>query len=71
MRGRNDLRFGFSLVFWREVGWLRRRPLLLVMTTLIPLMVMAVLTFLFNEGNKSFEKWRKTCAMESLKRGMV
>uniref|UniRef100_A0A9E8CNQ3 ABC transporter permease n=1 Tax=Bosea sp. NBC_00436 TaxID=2969620 RepID=A0A9E8CNQ3_9HYPH len=50
MRRRGDLRFGFSLVFWREVGWLRRRPLLLVMTTLVPLAVMAVLTLLFNEG---------------------
>ena len=25
----------------------------------------ASMTFLFNEGNKSFEKWRKSCAMES------
>ena len=25
----------------------------------------ANMTFLFNEGNKSFEKWRKSCAMES------
>ena len=23
----------------------------------------ANMTFLFNEGNKSFEKWRKSCAM--------
>jgi ABC-2 type transport system permease protein len=50
MRRRGDLHFGFSLLFWRELGWLRRRPLLLVMTTLIPLAVMAVLTLLFNQG---------------------
>ena len=50
MRRKGDLQFGFALVFWREVGWLRRRPPLLVMTTLIPLAVMALLTLLFNEG---------------------
>jgi len=50
MQRRENLRYGFSLVFWREVGWLRRRPLLLVMTTLIPLALMALLTLLFNEG---------------------
>ena len=50
MRRRGDLTFGFSLVFWREVGWLRRRPLLLAMTTFIPLAVMAVLALLFSAG---------------------
>lgn len=50
MRRRRDLRFGFALVFWREVGWLRRRPLLLTMTTAIPLAVMALLTLLFSQG---------------------
>ncbi|MBN8960810.1 MAG: ABC transporter permease [Rhizobiales bacterium] len=50
MRRRGDLRFGFSLVFWREVSWLRRRPLLLMMTTIIPLAVMALLATVFSAG---------------------
>lgn len=37
----------------------------------MPGMNYASMTFLFNEGNKSFEKWRKTCAIESVKRGMM
>lgn len=50
MRRRGDLRFGFSLVFWREVSWLQRRPLLLMMTTIIPLAVMALLAAVFSAG---------------------
>src|SRR5262245_61464767 len=50
MRGRADLRFGFSLVFWREFRWLARRPFLLVLTTLLPLALMALLTAIFPAG---------------------
>lgn len=50
MRRRGDLRFGFSLVFWREIGWLRRRPTLLLMTTVIPVAILALLSLVFNEG---------------------
>lgn len=50
MRRRGDLSFGFSLVFWREIGWLRRRPLLLLMTTIIPLVMMGVLALVFHAG---------------------
>lgn len=50
MRRRGDIRFGFSLVFWREVRWLRRRPTLLLMTTIIPVAILALLSLVFNEG---------------------
>lgn len=50
MRRRNDLRFGFALVFWREMCWLKRRPLLLAMTTIIPAAIMALLMAVFNAG---------------------
>ena len=41
---------GFSLVFWREIAWLRRRPLLLVLTAVIPLALMLLLTAVFSAG---------------------
>jgi ABC-2 type transport system permease protein len=41
---------GFSLVFWREVAWLRRRPLLLALTAVIPLALMLLLTAVFSAG---------------------
>src|SRR5947208_10056796 len=44
------LRFGFWLVFWRELGWLRRRPFLAVLTTVAPLALMALLTVIFSAG---------------------
>ena len=50
MTGRGAIRPGLLLVFWREFGWLRRRPLLLVLTTIGPLAMMAVLTAVFNAG---------------------
>ena len=50
MRGRAGLTPGFSLVFWRELRWLRRRPFLLLLTTLLPLALMALLTGIFSQG---------------------
>ena len=37
MLTRRTVRSGFWLVFWREIGWLRRRPFLLGLTTIVPL----------------------------------
>jgi ABC-2 type transport system permease protein len=45
-----SVRPGFWLVFWREVGWLRRRPFLLALTTVVPLGLMALLTAIFSAG---------------------
>jgi ABC-2 type transport system permease protein len=50
MRSPGSLRPGFWLVFWRELGWLRRRPFLLALTTIVPLGLMALLTFVFSAG---------------------
>jgi ABC-2 type transport system permease protein len=50
MRSRAGLRFGFGLVFWRELRWLRRRPFLLALTTLVPLALMALLIAIFSAG---------------------
>jgi ABC-2 type transport system permease protein len=50
MRSRAGLTPGFSLVFWRELIWLRRRPFLLLLTTLLPLGLMALLTGIFSHG---------------------
>jgi ABC-2 type transport system permease protein len=50
MRSRAGLTPGFSLVFWRELIWLRRRPFLLLLTTLLPLALMALLTGIFSHG---------------------
>jgi len=50
MLARRTLRPGFWLVFWREFGWLTRRPFLLVLTTLAPLALMALLTAVFSAG---------------------
>jgi ABC-2 type transport system permease protein len=50
MRSRVALRFGFGLVFWRELRWLLRRPFLLALTTLVPLGLMALLTAVFSAG---------------------
>ena len=41
---------GFSLVFWREIAWLRRRPLLLVLTAVLPLGLMLLLTAILSAG---------------------
>lgn len=50
MRRRDDIRFGFELVFWRELRWLKRRPLLLAMTTVVPAAIMALLMMVFGAG---------------------
>jgi len=47
---RGKLAPGFWLVFWRELGWLRRRPFLLALTTLVPLVLSALLTAVFSTG---------------------
>jgi ABC-2 type transport system permease protein len=50
MLARRELRPGFWLVFWREIGWLRRRPFLLAFITIVPLVLMALLTGIFSAG---------------------
>jgi ABC-2 type transport system permease protein len=50
MLARRELRPGFWLVFWREFTWLRRRPFLLALTTIVPLSLMALLTIVFSAG---------------------
>lgn len=50
MLARRQIRPGFWLVFWREVGWLRRRPFLLALTTLVPLGLATLLTLVFSAG---------------------
>jgi ABC-2 type transport system permease protein len=50
MRPRTTVKPGFGLVFWRELRWLRRRPLLLALTTYVPLALMALLTAIFSAG---------------------
>ncbi len=50
MMARSHIRPGFRLVFWREVGWLRRRPFLLGLTTIVPLAQMAFLAAIFSAG---------------------
>jgi ABC-2 type transport system permease protein len=50
MLPRSELKPGFWLVFWRELNWLRRRPFLLALTTIVPLGLMATLTFVFQAG---------------------
>jgi ABC-2 type transport system permease protein len=47
---RRDIKPGFRLVFWREVGWLRRRPFLLGLTTIVPLVLVALLSAVFSAG---------------------
>jgi ABC-2 type transport system permease protein len=50
MLSRRNVRPGFWLVFWREIGWLRRRPFLLGLTTIVPLAQMAFLVAIFSAG---------------------
>ena len=50
MLARSRIRPGFSLVFWREVGWLRRRPFLLALASGVPLALMALLAAIFSAG---------------------
>lgn len=50
MLARGRIRPGFSLVFWREIDWLRRRPFLLAFVTIAPICLMAVLISVFSAG---------------------
>ena len=50
MLARSRMRPGFWLVFWREVGWLQRRPFCSRLTTIVPLALMAVLAAIFSAG---------------------
>jgi ABC-2 type transport system permease protein len=50
MLTRRAVRPGFWLVFWREIGWLRRRPFLLGLTTIVPLAQMVLLVTVFSAG---------------------
>jgi len=50
MLARSRIRPGFWRVFWREVDWLRRRPFLLGLTTIVPLAQMALLAAVFSAG---------------------
>ncbi|MDI3561889.1 ABC transporter permease [Bradyrhizobium sp. Arg816] len=50
MQRRDRERPGFSLVFWRELAWLRRRPLLLMLTVALPLVLMLLLTAILSAG---------------------
>jgi ABC-2 type transport system permease protein len=50
MRAPASLQPGFGLVFWRELRWLRRRPFLLALTTVLPLALMALMTSIFSAG---------------------
>jgi ABC-2 type transport system permease protein len=50
MAVRRDIKPGFRLVFWREVGWLRRRPFLLGLTTVVPLVLIGLLSAVFSAG---------------------
>src|SRR5260370_35352267 len=50
MRVQRNLAPGFCLVFWRELGWLRRRRFLFALTTLVPLVLSALVTAVFSTG---------------------
>jgi len=47
---RRDIRPGFRLVFRREVGWLLRRPFLFGLTTVVPLVLVGLLSAIFSAG---------------------
>jgi ABC-2 type transport system permease protein len=50
MLARRRIHPGFWLVFWREAGWLRRRPFLLCLVSVVPLAQMAFLAAIFSAG---------------------
>jgi len=50
VRRRADIPAGFWLVFRRELGWLRHRPFLLCLTTIVPVALMALLMAIFSAG---------------------
>lgn len=41
---------GFTLVFWREFGWLRRRPFLVLLATFIPICAFLILAMVYARG---------------------
>ncbi|HEY0236140.1 MAG TPA: ABC transporter permease [Afipia sp.] len=50
MLARRNIQPGFLLVFWRELSWLRRRPFLLALTTIVPAALITILTLVFSAG---------------------
>jgi ABC-2 type transport system permease protein len=50
MRGKASVRNGFWLVFAREAGQFVKRPFLLFLTIVVPLMLMGVLAIVFSAG---------------------
>lgn len=50
MLARRTVRFGFWLVFIRELNWLRRRRFLFLLTTLVPLLLAALMVSIFSAG---------------------
>ncbi|AYG59671.1 ABC transporter permease [Rhizobium jaguaris] len=50
MLGKGRIRYGFALVFRREIDHFWRRPFLLFLSTLLPLLLMGLLATVFNEG---------------------
>ena len=50
MERRDHQEPGFALVFWRELVWLRRRPLLFMLVFVVPLGLMLLLTAIFSAG---------------------
>ena len=50
MRGPRTLHPGFWLVFWRELRRLGRRPSILALVTLLPLLLMGILIAVFSAG---------------------
>lgn len=47
---RGAIKPGFFLVFAREFRWLARRPFLLALSTIVPLILMAILSLVFSAG---------------------
>lgn len=50
MSARATSRFGFWLVFIREINWLRRRRFLLALTTIVPLILAGLMISIFSAG---------------------
>ncbi|MGO7582332.1 ABC transporter permease [Rhizobium ruizarguesonis] len=50
MMPRGRVHPGFILVFAREFHWFRRRPFLLFLTTVLPLLLMGLLAAVFSAG---------------------
>lgn len=50
MKNASHIRTGFWLVFCREFSWLRRRPVLLCLTTVLPVILIGILMVTFSSG---------------------